>query len=90
MSDPGVFFAVYPGEMAPADLAALDQPCFKVCANGIDISEPFWQRGAARQASSETYQVVRMSATSAGDAWRRIVDALGREPDGLQVETSDA
>jgi len=69
--------------------AALDQPCFKVYVDGIGMSKSFWQ-GRGAPGEFETYQVVRVSATSAGDACRRIVDALGREPDGLRVGTSDA
>ena len=88
MSQPGVFLAVYPGEMAPGDLAALDQPCFEVFVNGIGVTEPVWHRQGAPH-ELVAYQVVRISATSAGDAHRRIVDALGREPDGLRVQAAD-
>jgi hypothetical protein len=80
------FFAVYLGELTAEDRIALDRPGFKVYENGVGIKDSFvWQAEGASSEFTMAHQVVRVTAASAADARQQIVEALGREPDGLRV-----
>ena len=89
MAEQGVFFLVYQGDLTAEDRAALDRPGFKVYENGIGMSEPFWQAEGAPSGFT-TYQVVRLTASSAVDARQQVIDALGREPEGLRAQRGQA
>ena len=78
------FFASYPGEMTDDDRASLDRPGFKLFENGYEVPEGVWGSGEG-PSDSTTFQVVRLSADDQEDARRQIVEALGREPDHLEI-----
>jgi hypothetical protein len=71
MSDE-TFYATYPGEMNDDDRVALDSPGLELFENGYGVA-------------AAPYQLVKVTAASAGDARRMVVDALGREPEKLNV-----
>jgi hypothetical protein len=66
------FYATYPGEMNDEDRAALERPGLQLFENGYGVA-------------AAPYQLVKVAAGSADDARRMVVDALGREPDKLNV-----
>ncbi len=66
------FYATYPGEMTDDDRARLDRPGLKLSENGYGVS-------------AAPYQLVQLAAASPEDARRRVVEALGREPDKLRI-----
>ncbi len=78
------FYAAYPGNMTEDDRFRLDRPGFQLRENGYCVSAP-WRGDEPPPSEFTTYQVIRVSADSAADARRQIVEALGREPDELQV-----
>ncbi len=78
------FFVSYPGELTSEDDAALSRPGFEVIPTGTASREAEWDADAA-PADWETRQWVRLIATDPDDARRQVIDALGREPDGLDV-----
>jgi hypothetical protein len=71
MSDE-TFYATYPGEMNDDDRVALGSPGLELFENGYGVA-------------AAPYQLVKVTAASAGDARRMVVDALGREPEKLNV-----
>lgn len=77
------FWASYPAEMTDDDRVRLDRPGFKLYVNGYGVSSVF--QGDEGAAAFTTYQVVRLTADGPEDARHRIVDALGREPEGLNI-----
>ncbi len=70
--DDRTFYATYPGEMTDDDRARLDRPGFKLSENGYGVS-------------AAPYQLVQVIAESPDDARRQVVEALGREPEKLQI-----
>ncbi len=85
-SDQQQFFARYPGELTDEDRSALSRPGFRLYENGLEISDGYFVSANEPPPESTVYQVVRLSAASPEDARRQIVDALGREPDDLQID----
>jgi hypothetical protein len=82
----GVYFVLYPGELTPQDRAALNRPGFKVYENGIGLIEAYFvDNPPAGGPEVASHQVVRLRAESAADASRQVIDALGRQPDGLRA-----
>jgi hypothetical protein len=67
-----IFYAAYPGEMTDDDRARLDRPGLELFENGYGVA-------AAPQ------QLIRVAADSPEDARRRVVEALGREPEKLRI-----
>lgn len=66
------FYATYPGEMNDDDRIALDRPGMELFENGYGVA-------------AAPYQLVKVTAGSANDARRMVVEALGREPAKLNV-----
>jgi hypothetical protein len=67
-----IFYATYPGEMNDDDRVALDRPGMQLFENGYGVD-------------AAPYQLLKIAAGSADDARRLVVEALGREPDKLNV-----
>lgn len=69
MSDQA-FYVSFPGEISEEDRALLDRPGLQLSAYGV---------------SAAPYQLVKVAAESPEDARRQVVEALGREPEKLQI-----
>ena len=78
------FFASYPGELTSEDQAALSRAGFEVIPNGAIAREAEWESDDAPD-DWESRQWVRLIATDTEAARRQVIDALGREPDGLDI-----
>lgn len=81
-----IFHVAYPGELTSADEEAFDRDGFTVFQNAVGVADPFWEKPGA-QGDAGVYQVVRVEADDAEEARRKVVAALGREPDGLEIGT---
>ncbi len=66
------FYASFPGEISDEDRARLERPGLELSANGYGVS-------------AAPYQLVKVTAGSVEDARRQVVEALGREPEKLQI-----
>jgi hypothetical protein len=76
-----VYFVTYEGQMTAEDRAALDRPGFELHEHGFDVFRP----GQGRLSNPRRYQAVCVTAESPEDARRRLIEALGREPDHLHA-----
>ena len=66
------FYATYPGAMNDEDRVALDRPGMELFENGYGVA-------------AAPYQLVKVTAASEDDARHMVVEALGREPEKLNV-----
>jgi hypothetical protein len=78
------FFVSFSDELTSQDDAALARPGFELIPNGTASREAEWDGDAAPD-DWETRQWMRVIATDSDDARRQVTEALGREPDGLDV-----
>jgi|1186.fasta_scaffold821010_1 hypothetical protein len=78
------FFVSFPDELTSEDRAALSRPGFELLPTGAASREAEWDGDAAPD-DWDTRQWLRLVATDGDDARRQVVEALGREPDGLDV-----
>lgn len=86
---PTTFMARYPGELTDEDHAALQGAGLRVYKDAVGLSAA-WRVGDDPPDSMTTYQYVRVRAESPDDVRQQIVDALGREPDGLHIVDSSS
>jgi hypothetical protein len=80
MAKHAVYLVWYAGEMTANDRAALTRRGFECDCNGFSVTPGTL---IEQQPSATVYQAVRVIARSVEDARHRVIDALGREPDGL-------
>ena len=80
------FFAAFPGNLAPGDQARLDAARLTAYENVVGVTHPVWRADDA-VADAKCYQVIRVIASNADEARERIVEVLGRQPDGLAIGT---
>ena len=80
------FFAAFPGDLAPGDQARLDAARLAAYENVVGVTHPVWRADDA-VADARVYQVIRVIASNAEEARERVVEALGRQPEGLAIGT---
>lgn len=83
MASSWTYYAVYPEPLTDDDRSALDRPGVKLYPDGMSVSEA-WFVGADKPPTEfHVRQVVRLEADNAEEAMARVVEALGRRPEGL-------
>jgi hypothetical protein len=85
MANSSTYYAVYTEELTEDDRAALDRPGFKLYPDGIQVSDAWFVGAENPPVEFHSRQIVRMEAESAEQAVSRVVEALGRTPEGLQA-----
>jgi hypothetical protein len=82
MAEHVVYLVWYAEEMTANDRATLTRRGFEFYGDGFSVT-PGTLIG--EQPGATVYQAVRVTARSVEDARQQVIDALGREPDGLHA-----
>jgi len=83
MANSWTHYVVYTEPLTDDDRAALDRPGFKLYPDGISVSDAWFVGTEKPPTEFHVRQVVRLEADNAEEATSRVVEALGRKPDGL-------
>ena len=81
-----LFFAAFPGDLAADDQARLHAAHLTAYENRVGVTHPVW-RAEDAVADARYYQVIRVVASNAEEARKRVVEVLGRQPEGLEIGT---
>ncbi len=86
MAPTKMYYLSFEGDLTPDEQRALQAPGFELHVNSAGSEEAIWPEAGERPSGVfEMRHVVRLKAEDEDDARARFVDALGREPDGLQI-----